>query len=62
LVISDGQKRVIDTLLYKTNKATEFKKLIYDNATGHVSFERKKQIQYSINLILLKMETRKKNN
>lgn len=43
LVISDGQKRVIDTLLYKTNKATEFKKLIYDNATGHVSFERKKQ-------------------
>ena len=43
LVISDGQKRVIDTLLYKTNKATEFKKLIYNNAVGNVTFKRKEQ-------------------
>ena len=43
LVISDGQKRVIDTLLYKTNKAAEFKKLIYNNAIGNVEFKRKEQ-------------------
>lgn len=37
LVISDGQKRVIDTLKYKTNKAIEFNKLIQSNINGIVN-------------------------
>ncbi len=42
LVLSDGQKRVIDTLLYKTNKAIEFNKLIQSNINGLVDLSKKK--------------------
>lgn len=41
LVLSDGQKRVIDTLLYKTNKAIEFNNLIQENVNGVVNIEKK---------------------
>jgi|TARA_R110000796_G_scaffold48652_2_gene116605 hypothetical protein len=41
LVLSDGQKRVIDTLLYKTNKAIEFNKLIQNNINGLVNLSTK---------------------
>jgi hypothetical protein len=41
LVLSDGQKRVIDTLLYKTNKAIEFNKLIQTNINGIVDLSKK---------------------
>ena len=41
LVLSDGQKRVIDTLLYKTNKAIEFNKLIQNNINGVVDLSTK---------------------
>ncbi|MBP8793873.1 MAG: hypothetical protein KBH29_11905 [Lutibacter sp.] len=41
LVLSDGQKRVIDTLLYKTNKAIEFNKLIQSNINGAVNLSKK---------------------
>jgi hypothetical protein len=41
LVLSDGQKRVIDTLLYKTNKAIEFNKLIQENINGVVDLSTK---------------------
>ena len=41
LVLSDGQKRVIDTLLYKTNKAIEFNKLIQSNINGIVDLSKK---------------------
>jgi hypothetical protein len=41
LVLSDGQKRVIDTLLYKTNKAIEFNKLIQTNINGVVDLTKK---------------------
>ena len=41
LVFSDGQKRVIDTLLYKTNKAIEFNKLIQSNINGIVDLSKK---------------------
>jgi hypothetical protein len=41
LVLSDGQKRVIDTLLYKTNKAIEFNKLIQSNINGTVDLSKK---------------------
>jgi hypothetical protein len=41
LVLSDGQKRVIDTLLYKTNKAVEFNKLIQSNINGLVDLSKK---------------------
>jgi hypothetical protein len=41
LVLSDGQKRVIDTLLYKTNKAIEFNKLIQSNINGVVDLSKK---------------------
>jgi len=41
LVLSDGQKRVIDTLLYKTNKAIEFNKLIQTNRNGIVNLSKK---------------------
>jgi hypothetical protein len=41
LVLSDGQKRVIDTLLYKTNKAIEFNKLIQSNINGVVNLDKK---------------------
>ena len=41
LVLSDGQKRVIDTLLYKTNKAIEFNKLIQSNVNGLVDLSKK---------------------
>tara|TARA_R110000868_G_scaffold108858_3_gene296825 strand:- start:1296 stop:2663 length:1368 start_codon:yes stop_codon:yes gene_type:complete len=41
LVLSDGQKRVIDALLYKTNKAIEFNKLIQSNINGVVNLEKK---------------------
>lgn len=45
LVLSDGQKRVIDTLLYKTQKAIEFNKLIQSNINGVVNLERKQFIK-----------------
>tara|TARA_R110000868_G_scaffold403533_1_gene680894 strand:+ start:435 stop:1793 length:1359 start_codon:yes stop_codon:yes gene_type:complete len=41
LVLSDGQKRVIDTLIYKTNKAIEFNKLIQSNINGVVDLSKK---------------------
>lgn len=41
LVLSDGQQRVIDTLLYKTNKAIEFNKLIQSNVNGVVNLAKK---------------------
>jgi hypothetical protein len=41
LVLSDGQKRVIDTLLYKTNKSIEFNKLIQSNINGSVNLDKK---------------------
>jgi hypothetical protein len=41
LVLSDGQKRVIDTLLYKTQKAIEFNKLIQQNVNGVVDLSKK---------------------
>lgn len=41
LVLSDGQKRVIDTLLYKTNKAIELNKLIQTNVKGVVDLSTK---------------------
>ena len=41
LVLSDGQKRVIDTLLYKNNKAIEFNKLIQSNINGTVNLSKK---------------------
>lgn len=41
LVLSDGQKRVIDTLLYKTNKAIEFNRLIQSNINGIVDLSKK---------------------
>lgn len=41
LVLSDGQKRVLDTLLYKTNKAIEFNKLIQSNINGLVDLSKK---------------------
>jgi hypothetical protein len=41
LVLSDGQQRVIDTLLYKTNKAIEFNKLIQSNVNGVVNLDKK---------------------
>jgi len=41
LVLSDGQKRVIDTLLYKTNKAIEFNNLIQSNINGLVDLSKK---------------------
>lgn len=41
LVLSDGQKRVIDTLLYKSKKAIEFNKLIQSNINGVVDLSTK---------------------
>ena len=41
LILSDGQKRVIDTLLYKTNKAIEFNNLIQSNINGVVDLSKK---------------------
>jgi len=41
LVLSDGQKRVIDTLIYKTKKAKEFNKLIHSNINGAVDLSKK---------------------
>ena len=41
IVLSDGQKRVIDTLLYKTNKAIEFNNLIQSNINGLVDLSKK---------------------
>ena len=41
LVLSDGQKRVIDTLLYKTNKAIEFNQLIQKNINTTVDLSTK---------------------
>ena len=41
LVLSDGQKRVIDTLIYKTQKAIEFHDLIQNNVNGVVDLSKK---------------------
>lgn len=41
LVLSDGQARVIDTLLYKTNKAIEFNKAIQENINTIQEFQSK---------------------
>lgn len=49
LVLSDGQKRVIDTLLYKTNKAIEFNKLIQSNINGVVDLSKKEFTKKIIN-------------
>jgi hypothetical protein len=40
LVLSDGQKRVLDTLEYKTNKAKEFNELIQKNVKGSVNLSK----------------------
>jgi hypothetical protein len=42
LVLSDGQKRVIDTLIYKGNKAVEFHEIIQNNINGKVNLNTKK--------------------
>jgi hypothetical protein len=39
-VLSDGQKRVLDTLEYKTNKAKEFNELIQKNVKGSVNLSK----------------------
>jgi len=44
LVLSDGQKRVIDTLLYKKNKAIQFNSLIQSNVNGIVDLTKKEFI------------------
>jgi hypothetical protein len=49
LVLSDGQKRVIDTLLYKTNKAIEFNNLIQNNINGLVDLSKKEFTKEIIN-------------
>ena len=49
LVLSDGQKRVIDTLLYKSNKAIEFNKLIQNNINGVVDLSKKEFTKKIIN-------------
>lgn len=41
LVLSDGQKRVIETLQYKTKKAIEFNKLLQKNIQKNVEFKNK---------------------
>jgi len=41
LVLSDGQKRVMDTLSYKSKKASEFNKLIQENINGAVDLSKK---------------------
>jgi hypothetical protein len=41
LVLSDGQQRVLDTLLYKTNKAKEFNELIQSHINGNVNLSKK---------------------
>lgn len=41
LVLSDGQKRVIDALLYKTKKAIEFNKIIQQSVNGVVDLSKK---------------------
>ncbi|NCU31882.1 MAG: hypothetical protein EOM23_02850 [Candidatus Moranbacteria bacterium] len=41
LVLSDGQKRVIDALLYKTQKAIEFQKIIQSNISQQVNLDKK---------------------
>lgn len=41
LVLSDGQKRVIETLQYKTKKAIEFNKLLQKNIQQNVEFKNK---------------------
>lgn len=48
LVLSDGQKRVIDTLLYKTKKAKEFNDYIYKSTQKKLEISKKefnKEIQ-----------------
>lgn len=42
LVLSDGQKRVIDSLLYKTEKAKEFHKQIQESLNGNVDLSIRK--------------------
>jgi SNF2 family DNA or RNA helicase len=49
LVISDGQKRVIDTLLYKTNKAKEFSKTINKAVNKQIDLS-VKQFSENINI------------
>lgn len=46
LIVSDGQKRVIDTLLYKTQKATEFQNIIRQSYSKNLEIkqEQKQQI------------------
>ena len=41
LVLSDGQTRVIDTLLYKSNKAKEFNELMQKNINCNVDLSKK---------------------
>jgi hypothetical protein len=49
LVISDGQKRVIDTLLYKTNKAKEFSETINKAVNKQIDLS-VKQFSENINI------------
>jgi len=41
VVLSDGQKRVMDTLLYKKSKALEFDKIINNSIKVKVDLSRK---------------------
>jgi len=45
LVVSDGQKRVLDTLLYKTNKANEFQDIIRKSISKTLQVNKENQIQ-----------------
>ena len=45
LIVSDGQKRVIDTLLYKTNKSKEFIETIRKSVTKQLETKEENKIQ-----------------
>jgi hypothetical protein len=48
LVLSDGQKRVLDALTYKTEKAIEFQKIIQSNISKSVNLQKKQFTQQII--------------
>lgn len=45
LIVSDGQKRVIDTLLYKTNKSKEFIDTIRKSVSKQIEIKQENKIQ-----------------
>lgn len=45
LVVSDGQKRVIDTLLYKKNKANEFQDIIRKSISNTLELKKENKLQ-----------------